>query len=180
MTSTGKITGRAIFQYLLIVAIVFCLGLWAQEESEECNEKRSYNTQGLPITEYPAGEYPEIFLGSEEAWENHIANISEPLLYVGEGKINNQPVTVKFVLQPNGTIVGRYHNTNGVDLDLNGFVETSSGNLNIHLGHASDRTLSNWKLTYESTDDALQVYEFSGVWGKKELPSQLTIRRMEN
>lgn len=185
MTGISKINLKATFQYFLIVAIVFLVGVWMRAKAgEERNlEKPSTETYtyGLPFKGVSIEEYPEVNLGSEKAWKKYLKNVtSENIQFEGEGYIDNDKVSLNCVLLDNGQLIGRYHNYNGTNLDLNGYIVQESGKLKIHLGHSSNKTLSNWYLTPEVSESTNGTFVYEGTWGKKNLPSKLIFKQIYN
>ncbi len=85
------------------------------------------------------------------------------------GAISSHNVTVRCWLTEEGEIHGRYHNDNGINLDLNGFIQ-SDGNLYIQLGHGSEK--SEWRL-HPVSDEISGTYRYEGTWGKNNKSSYL-------
>ncbi|MDE6296808.1 MAG: hypothetical protein K2L89_03095, partial [Muribaculaceae bacterium] len=75
---------------------------------------------------------------------------------------------------PNNRIYGRYHNSNGTNLDMNG-VQDASGNIIIKLAHG-DYT-SYWVLKPESRGhySGSGTYSYNAEWGKSDKPSYVDI-----
>lgn len=188
MVNTLKVIRRANLQFIFVIVIVAAIGFWqrmdaAKENSTEEREERIVveSVQGLPVKDksfYTPNEYS---FGTDKQWNFVKKQLEgEYGLYEGTGHINNNSVNVEFILLPNGEIMGRYHHENGTQLDLNGTVNASNGNLLVRLGHEKNKTLSVWRLkpTYTNADE--EIYEYEGTWGKKELPSKLTLKRKSN
>lgn len=184
MTGIAKINLRAFLQYFVLVALVFLLGVWlrAKASDEENRVKQDeVNFPGLPFEGLSVEEYPDIKLGSKKAWNQYLKSITpEDLKFEGQGFINNNDVTVNCVLLSNGQIVGRYQNANGTNLDLNGYIIPTSGELKIHLGHASNKTLSDWQLYPVESNPESGTYIYEGSWGKKNVPSKLIFKQIFN
>lgn len=153
----------------------------SEDESEEKaaektpeNRSYTYSSDALPISGHAANKYPDYNLGYdweyEEKFEDMLARPSTRR-FVGEGYISKSNVSVEGVLLSNGQLIGRYHNENGINLDLNGYVDSYTGELKIKLGHKSET--SYWTLApmVKRGSD----YHFTGTWGKASKPSDLTI-----
>lgn len=179
MNTVSKIKIRAILQYCLVVAVVFFLGTWlrGKASAEEVAEETEKIFPGLPIYGDAKNDYPEVKLGSKKALNKYIKESpTNDIVLEGEGMISNHQVDVVCVLHPDGTVIGRYHNTNGTNLDLNGYIEPDSRNLKIHLGHEDNKTLSNWILSPQDCETGQSSYHYVGTWGRKNLPSELTLK----
>lgn len=145
--------------------------------SEDASETRrpsreyTYDANALPISGHAANKYPNYKIGSDYSYElDELADRSTSRILRGEGYISDHSVAIKAVLLPNGTIVGRYHNENGINLDANGYVDSYTGEVKIKLGHGSET--SYWTLHPSLRTGA--VYQYSGVWGKKNKPTEMT------
>ena len=120
-------------------------------------------------------DYPEHFFGTDESFNKYVASL-DPSSYVrlnGSGDINDYAIDVSLIMNRYGTLIGRYHHSNGTNLDLNGYVDTYSGALYIRLGHANNSTLSHWTLYPEASYG--NGFSYEGTWGKSALPSELTL-----
>lgn len=185
MTGITKINLRAALQYFILVALVFLLGVWLrakanEEGSPKLQEAEAY-CLGLPFEGLSVEDYPDVKLGSTKAWNKYLKGLTPyDIQFEGEGYINKNGINVKCVLLSNGQLVGRYHNANGTDLDLNGYIIPSTGELKIHLGHASNKTLSNWYLSPVESYPETGTFVYEGTWGKKKLPSKLIFKRIYN
>lgn len=78
------------------------------------------------------------------------------------GAIGDDNVSVKCWLTEDGELHGRYHNENGTNLDLNGFIEPD-GNLYIQLGHDSSKSVLHLRPV---SDEIPGSYRYEGTWGK--------------
>ena len=191
MTSIASLHVRAFSQYLLLIAVVFGIGYYKHNgfnfddlTSQDLNfwktsEKNSEKVtpHRLTATYTSANAYPEIKFGSDKAWHKYLKTSSYPR-YDAEGNIGDHTVGFNIELRPNGTFVGRYYNTNGIKLDVNGYVEKSSGDLHIRLGHGSE--LSNWTLSPITRESTASKYVYEGVWGRKNKSSRIIITPESN
>lgn len=182
MSTKSSINRRAGFQLLLLVAVVFGIGFYNRCKS---NHSASYEDDHVALyasSDYANG-YPDVYLGSDESWNDYrksYLNYAGVIPVVGDGHINNMNVSVDCLLFPDGTIVGRYVNSKGISLDVNGYVESESGELRIHLGHASASTLSSWYLHSIEWESDNENYVYEGEWGKKRLSSRMVFRKLNN
>lgn len=123
--------------------------------------------------------FPEEFFGTDERWHAYKSTQSGGnMLLSGSGFISDNSIELECLLRPNGTVVGRYHNENGTNLDMNGMLSSGGDNLIINLGHDSNGTYSQWRLypvDYESEDG---WYVFEGTWGKSNKPSRLILKKI--
>lgn len=78
------------------------------------------------------------------------------------GAIGDDNVSVKCWLTEDGELHGRYHNANGTDLDLNGYLQPDGG-LYIQLGHDSYKSVMQ---LYPVSDEIPGSYRYEGTWGK--------------
>lgn len=95
----------------------------------------------------------------------------------GEGDIEGYALSIDAVRLKDGHLYGRYHNDyNGVKLDINGCFD-SNDDLVIKLGHKSE--MSYWILEFVGTceDGRLQ---YRGTWGRKDKPTSLKIKIIDN
>lgn len=151
---------------------------WENDAVAEEPVESISQAKGLPIKAMAAGYYPDYTIKTDYNWiEAAVPEIdsADGIILNGYGHINNSDISVNVILLDNGQIVGRYHHSNGTKLDLNGYVDPSSGNLYIKLGHAYDSTESQWTLWPISTDKERGVYVYEGEWGKNNKPSMLTL-----
>lgn len=187
MSNISKIKQRTILQYLVLVAAVIFSG-WVIRYKE--NKQTTINAEkqrieskslnpGISVSTNKASGYPNVKHLSDNAWNKYkkqlLSKRSDGQLFKGEGEINSKKVTVELILNSDGSLTGRYHHINGTKLDLNGYIDPSDGTLNIHLGHASDKTLSTWTLKPTESDIKNGIYKYVGKWGKKGLSSNLTL-----
>lgn len=129
-------------------------------------------SEGLPIYGYAANRYPNYKIGNRDILDVLPSGIDGHTL-TGSGYISQSSVSVNCVLLFNGQIVGRYHNTNGINLDVNGYVDSDTGTLHIKLGHDSEESL--WTLYPDYSPD-YDVYVYTGVWGRSNKPSSMRFR----
>lgn len=174
--SKQSILSRAFIQFSLLVVVVLWIGYCMRiDESESDTKAVIEHPAQLAITGNAVNEYPDMKFGSDTRWEEYHTDskkYSECPRFVGQGTIDKSDIDLIFFLTPEGQLMGRYHNHNGIGLDLNGYIEEATGDLKIHLGHDSER--SQWVMSpieEESTDTEF-VYE--GKWGKKGKPSKVT------
>ncbi|MCH5241960.1 MAG: hypothetical protein J1F67_06005 [Muribaculaceae bacterium] len=182
MVNTLKVIRRANLQFFFVIVIVAALGIWqrmdAAKENSKSNDVISQSIKGLPVKDNSMYEPTEYQFGSDKKWNNYKKKIeAENVIYEGRGYISNHNVEVELFLTPQGQVAGRYHNENGTKLDLNGNVDASTGDLVIQLGHENNKTKSIWRLHPASTNIEDEIYEYDGTWGKKDLPSKLTLKR---
>lgn len=78
------------------------------------------------------------------------------------GAIGDDKVSVKCWLTEDGELHGRYHNENGTNLDLNGFIQPN-GDLYIQLGHDSYKSVLR---LHPVSDEIPGSYRYEGSWGK--------------
>lgn len=150
-----------------------------EEPSETHPEPRqySYSSDALPVKGHAANAYPDYRLGADWEYEDRFENIlsrASTRRFSGEGYISKSNIRIEGALLANGQLIGRYHNENGINLDLNGYVDSYTGELKIRLGHDSET--SYWTLTpilRRGSD-----YHYTGTWGKAKKPSDLTISLM--
>lgn len=146
-----------------------------EEETKEADEtphrQYTYDSNALPISGHAANKYPNYNIGSDYSYElDELASRDNVRVIRGEGYISDHNVAVNGVLLPNGSIVGRYHNENGISLDVNGYVDSYTGDVKIRLGHGSET--SYWTLHSEFRRGS--AYQYSGEWGKKNKPTSMT------
>ena len=182
MVNTLKVIRRANFQFLLVAVVAVSIGVWqrmdASGESIKHSEKEVEIVEGLPVKNKSISEVKENRYGSDKKWNSFKKELDkENVIYEGSGIINDKKVEVEFFLSPEGHVSGRYHHENGTKLDLNVYVDQSTGALIVQLGHESNKTLSNWHLIPSITDNEKEIYEYEGSWGKNGLPSKLTVHR---
>lgn len=164
----------------IIVLLVFLLGLFLRQREDKEEIADAQPTQLIADGPVFADSYPAHKFESDEKWESYITSLQDTstvVLYRGEGKINDNDVAVKFALSPNGEMVGRYRHSNGTTLDLNGYIDSETGDLLVHLGHKKYQ--SDWKLTPDAENSTVSEYVYQGKWGSKQLPSTLTITKMD-
>lgn len=84
------------------------------------------------------------------------------------GMISNHNMTLEGWITEDGTIHGRYHNENGINLDFNGYIKPDNS-LYIQLGHDSEK--SDWYL-YPVVSELPEGYSrYEGKWGKSQKDS---------
>lgn len=182
MTGIAKINLRAALQYFVLVGVIVLLGAWlrARDNRQEIPDEIMYSP-GLPFTGISVEDYPDVKLGSEKAWNKYVKDLSpDDILFEGHGFLSKHDVSVNCVLLSNGQLIGRYHNSNGTNLDLNGYIIPATGELKIHLGHSYNKTLSNWSLSPVESNPEEGTFIYEGTWGKKNLPSQMTFKQIYN
>ena len=82
-------------------------------------------------------DYPNHTFKSDKAWnakKNTFLSIGGYKIE-GSGRISDYSVKFECVVADNGSITGRYHNENGVNLDVNGYIDNETNQLKIRLGH---------------------------------------------
>lgn len=181
MTKSASIILRASIQYVLLILALLWLGYFMQEDSSKPDLKSSTELPlRLTITGNAANDYPDLKFGSDISWERYYKNSKEYSscpLFIGEGTINKYTIDFKFFLTPEGQLIGRYHNHNGIRLDFNGYIEKETGNLKVHLGHDHER--SQWDMSPSIAESTETEFVYDGKWGKKGKPSKVTIRLYE-
>lgn len=141
-----------------------------EEPAEQPVRAYTYDSSALPISGHAANSYPDKRIGDD--WDYYSDDyLSRPgaKKISGEGYISKNSVAVEGVLLANGTIIGRYHNENGINLDMNGYVDSYTGDVKIKLGHNSET--SYW--TLHSQMSRGNAYQYSGTWGKNDKPSEM-------
>lgn len=92
------------------------------------------------------------------------------------GMISKYNITMIGWITEEGTIHGRYHNENGINLDFNGFIRPDNS-LYIQLGHDSEK--SDWYLkpvpSELSSGDAVR---YEGKWGKSQKDSYVVFSEL--
>ena len=188
MTPTNSLLIRAYLQLLLLVVIVFGIGCYKRDGLNfdginlksftfwDSSDKDKTSTTVAPtrlMAVYTsANAYPEVKFLSDGAWKNYVSTSTYPR-YDGKGNIGTDNVGFNIELRPNGTMVGRYYNANGTLLDFNGYINSSTGDLHIHLGHGKE--LSDWTLTPVSSESSRSRYVYEGTWGRRNKPSRIII-----
>lgn len=183
MAGSVSIHIRAYLQYTLLLCAVIALGHYMRAK----NSSQDTSTQSevvlpsqLVVTGTPANTYPAKKLGSEKAWQKYLSSDEATSLphYNAEGNISTYDVTMQFTVAPDGTIIGRYHNANGTNLDVNGYVESPSGKLYLRLGHGSE--LSTCQFSFVESISTSSSYVYQGTWGRKKKPARLIITPTSN
>lgn len=174
MSSISSLHFRVFSQYFLLIAIVFGIGYYYRLDAghKTVAPVEIASPTMLKASSSYANSYPEHRFCSDKAWKKYLSTSSYPR-YNGVGNIGDYDVSFNIELHPDGTITGRYYNTNGTKLDVNGYIESSSGDLHIHLGHGSE--LSNWTLSPISHASSTSKYVYEGTWGRKNRPSHIII-----
>ena len=145
---------------------------------EESTVSYHSTSKGLPIKGYAANTYPDYSIKTDRDWIEAaypVINSYDGVRLTGAGYIGESDVSVDVILLENGQVAGRYRHENGTKLDFNGYVESSTGNLYVRLGHDYDSTESYWTLRPVSTSDGDGFYVYEGEWGKSHKPSKLTL-----
>lgn len=86
------------------------------------------------------------------------------------GVISDHSLTLQGWITEDGTIHGRYHNENGINLDFNGYITRDNG-LYIQLGHDSEK--SDWILHPVASELPQGYCRYEGKWGKSQKDSYL-------
>lgn len=184
MDNQKNYLSRTYWQLILVLGVVFVLGLYRNSKANnvENEEEIADSTLALPERLVPSVafdssyEIPDIVYGSDEKWENTIKDIDdETIILIGTGRIDKGNVIARCKYNLiTGSLTGRYLNENGTALDLNGQISPSGDELEIHLGHKSNKTFSNWILSPVDSETKKGTYVFSGYWGKSKKPSEIT------
>lgn len=150
------------------------------EKAPSVSSEESVSISGLPFPGSPTLTYPDRRFGSDTAWEEEIIAMggrenleSARRMINANGHIDSNSLDLSLVMLPGGQLIGRYHNENGVNLDVNGYVD-NTGTLHIHLGHGNQQ--SSWTLTPDYADVNDGIFHYSGEWGKKKFPSEMTFK----
>lgn len=173
---------RTYWQLALVFIVVFVIGLYRNGKAKNKEKEQEMHELSLPDRLEPqialeaSYEIPDLFYGSDEKWEKSAKDIDdETIILVGEGWISNHKVITECKYNIiDGSLTGRYHNENGTELDLNGQVSLSGDELEIHLGHKSDKTFSKWILYPKESETKNGTYVYSGYWGESKKPSEIT------
>lgn len=133
----------------------------------------------LPIVQSTYTDYPYYSFKSDKKWKKQKESlISEKnnTVIEGNGTLSHYNVSLDCVLTGDGAIIGRYHNENGISLDVNGFIVGDTRELKIRLGHGSET--SYLSLSPVSDDKSIEKneYKYFGNWGKKKLPTEITFK----
>ncbi len=124
------------------------------------SSEEAYSVYPGYMTDYSIGE----------DWRNAdivrrvISNGGDYYLMSASGYMDDTPVSFEAVVAPDNRVYGRYHNSNGTKLDLNGVVD-SSGNLIIKLAHG--HYTSYWVLHPDGSPhgSGTGTYYYTGPWG---------------
>ncbi len=87
------------------------------------------------------------------------------------GMISSHNISMKGWITEEGTIHGRYHNENGINLDFNGYIRRDNS-LYIQLGHDGEK--SDWILYPVPSELPSGSYRYEGKWGKSQKDSFVT------
>ncbi len=90
------------------------------------------------------------------------------------GMIGNDNISMQGWITEDGTLHGRYHNENGVNLDFNGYIRPDNS-LYIQLGHDSQK--SDWILEPVVSELPTGHYRYEGKWGKSQKDSYVTFSK---
>lgn len=183
MSEITSIHIRAYLQYILLMCVIIGLGYYLRSHDSghgSIDQTEANLPSQLVVTGTPANTYTNKKLGSNKAWQKYLSSDEAATLplYNTEGTISKYDVTMQFIVTPDGSIIGRYHNANGTNLDVNGYIESPSGNLYIHLGHGSE--LSSCQFSLVESESSATAYVYQGTWGKKKKPAKLTITPSAN
>lgn len=94
-------------------------------------------------------------------WNWKTGGSKRDALVFGEGYLGLSAVRIVGYVTPDGYLYGRYYGSNGIQLDVNGFIDENC-ELRIQLGHGSEA--SYMRLIEDADFD--EVYH--GVWGKNQ------------
>lgn len=86
------------------------------------------------------------------------------------GVISNHEISMEGWITEGGTIHGRYHNENGINLDFNGYIRPDDS-LYIQLGHDGEK--SDWYLYPVSSELPEGYARYEGKWGKSQKDSYI-------
>lgn len=108
-------------------------------------------------------------LGSDKRMEQMFYDTGSTNIAIkGSGVIGSHNISMQGWITEDGTIHGRYHNENGINLDFNGYIK-SDNSLYIQLGHDGEK--SDWYL-YPAASEATEGYaRYEGKWGKSQKDS---------
>lgn len=175
---------RAIWQLMLLFIVVVLVGAFKNVDlNKEKDKEKLSREDNLPAKLIPTDKSGEdikisdISFGNDKKFDDSLnEDMEDYLILKGEGAINGEEVTIKCKYNiKDGTMVGRYHHKNGTNLDLNGKA-FPNGELEIHLGHKSNKTYSKWILNPVEEETSEGVYVFKGYWGKSRKPSNITFK----
>lgn len=108
-------------------------------------------------------------MGSDKKMEQTYSQTGSTNIPIGgTGMISNHNIELKGWITEDGTIHGRYHNENGINLDFNGYIRPDNS-LYIQLGHDSEK--SDWYLYPEAHDMPDCFARYDGKWGKSQKDS---------
>ncbi|MDE6338241.1 MAG: hypothetical protein K2K97_00450 [Muribaculaceae bacterium] len=173
--SSAKETGRVFLQLLILVGFVFGISYYINHRPPKNEAQEVVRTDKLPLSVKAANTYPSMTFGSQKQWEKYLASKDKSIdgsLIEGYGSIGSYEVEFHCILAPNGQMVGRYNNKNGVSLDVNGYIDPATDKLYINLGHGN--YLSKLTLIPDDSNGLDDQYIYSGVWGRKNVKSTIT------
>lgn len=183
MEASAEIKKINWFTFLQCVVIISCVWLvpnWMDRYNSTDSEALVVVLPGLPVpSSNRISDYPNYNFKSDKMWNSQkksfLANDGYKLLD-GEGRITNNSISLDCILTDDGSLFGRFHNSNGVKLDVNGYIDTETNQLKIKLGHDSDISFLNLSPTEDEESDGNILYQYSGTWGKKMLPAEFSFK----
>lgn len=150
-----------------------------EEEAQEINNINSDYENDTSNKQYNLTQYVKTFpndfsikeIGRNWNWKD--PQEGSVILY-GEGTLNDYGFRTIFRLEDTGYIYGRYYNSTGVQMDLNGFIE-SNGNMKFQLGHNKD--VSNMILSpfFYNDESGNEIITYNGTWQQKNKTLPVTI-----
>lgn len=155
--------------------------------ADETHGNKDYNTRRslTLLSDFSDAIDPEFFsykleayrIGSDEKMAQLFEETGSTNVPIkATGMISKYNITMIGWITEEGTIHGRYHNENGINLDFNGFIRPDNS-LYIQLGHDSEK--SDWYLkpvpSELSSGDAVR---YEGKWGKSQKDSYVVFSEL--
>lgn len=180
-----KITWLAFIQCIIIICCVWFAANWIYGYDSKTVDENYVDKShmGLPVSSSDrVKDYPDYIFKSNKKWNVHKETLlaSDACKRVdGIGKISKSSINLDCILTENGSILGRYHNENGINLDVNGYIEAETNQLKIKLGHESETSYLILSPIENEKSNQSDEYSYSGTWGKKQLPAEISFKIIE-
>ena len=165
-------------QLFILVCVVFCWAFY-MNNFYHANPKRPALTTAadeiMMIVGDAANAYPEMSFKSDRKWEKYLnddSNAASGRRLTGKGFLSGDGITMNCLLRDNGQIIGRYSNSNGVKLDVNGYVDSKTNDIHIKLGHGKYE--SYLIMSPDGENKSKDEIKYTGSWGKKKKPICVT------
>lgn len=128
--------------------------------------------EGLPIYGSAANYYPNYTIGTDSKWVTKLPSSVSGYFIKGDGNIEGYPYDVDCLVLRNGQITGRYHNNyNGTKLDVNGYIDEYTGEIELRLGHGKSES----EMTLEPVGERNGIYNYKGYYhGSREKPTSIS------